>query len=463
MRWKQVVVALLFTGTSAHAGTVILSTSDASVVSQLGKPGQGWWSLDTPNVLTNTNYTTGTSPNVSPGVDFQYRSFFTFDLSNPALQGQKIIGAELSLQAFIGTGFNDGGLISFFDVNTSASVLNHTIGIAPVAIWNDLGSGASYGTGTAGSPSQPVDFHPTDVLHFQLNSAAIADLNQAIGTGLFSIGATKALREIFSSSGANGNQQLVLEVSPAIPEPSTWALMLLGFVGIGFWSSRRRLRLFESMRMRPALGFAAFLTLLWTTAAGATTYLVTFNAVLIDKNPNYTVTGSFLFDATKVTDPASLYGLSNFNVLAVTPYGTFQPNFVWSVDSAFDSLGLGLSNSTTTPALMLVFSLTGNGNGTGLNMLSQAAANGLPLPILPIGRGSSSIPGGSAAVPSIEFLYSSYDLYLFHGGPSPESTYSSISGSLVASAVPEPSTWVMMLLGFAGIGFLAYRRSTRMV
>ena len=28
----------------------------------------------------------------------------------------------------------------------------------------------------------------------------------------------------------------------------------------------------------------------------------------------------------------------------------------------------------------------------------------------------------------------------------------------VASAVPEPATWAMMILGFAGVGFLAYRR-----
>jgi hypothetical protein len=28
----------------------------------------------------------------------------------------------------------------------------------------------------------------------------------------------------------------------------------------------------------------------------------------------------------------------------------------------------------------------------------------------------------------------------------------------VASAVPEPSTWAMMILGFAGLGFMAYRR-----
>jgi hypothetical protein len=31
----------------------------------------------------------------------------------------------------------------------------------------------------------------------------------------------------------------------------------------------------------------------------------------------------------------------------------------------------------------------------------------------------------------------------------------------LTSAVPEPSTWAMMLLGFAGIGFMAYRRKSK--
>jgi outer membrane lipase/esterase len=33
---------------------------------------------------------------------------------------------------------------------------------------------------------------------------------------------------------------------------------------------------------------------------------------------------------------------------------------------------------------------------------------------------------------------------------------------LAVSAVPEPSTWAMMILGFAGIGFMAYRRKNAM-
>jgi hypothetical protein len=28
-------------------------------------------------------------------------------------------------------------------------------------------------------------------------------------------------------------------------------------------------------------------------------------------------------------------------------------------------------------------------------------------------------------------------------------------------AVPEPSTWAMMIFGFAGIGFMAYRRKAK--
>jgi hypothetical protein len=35
-----------------------------------------------------------------------------------------------------------------------------------------------------------------------------------------------------------------------------------------------------------------------------------------------------------------------------------------------------------------------------------------------------------------------------------------ITGTIMASAVPEPSTWAMMILGFLGVGFMAYRGKT---
>jgi hypothetical protein len=32
---------------------------------------------------------------------------------------------------------------------------------------------------------------------------------------------------------------------------------------------------------------------------------------------------------------------------------------------------------------------------------------------------------------------------------------------LEVAAVPEPATWAMMILGFAGVGFIAYRRTSK--
>ncbi len=48
-----------------------------------------------------------------------------------------------------------------------------------------------------------------------------------------------------------------------------------------------------------------------------------------------------------------------------------------------------------------------------------------------------------------------------YGGPS--GTYGDNLGAFTVniSAVPEPSTWAMMILGFAGVGFMAYRRKSK--
>jgi PEP-CTERM motif len=43
--------------------------------------------------------------------------------------------------------------------------------------------------------------------------------------------------------------------------------------------------------------------------------------------------------------------------------------------------------------------------------------------------------------------------------PAYASNYSLTFSAGIAGGVPEPSTWAMLLLGFAGIGFMAYRRS----
>ena len=39
---------------------------------------------------------------------------------------------------------------------------------------------------------------------------------------------------------------------------------------------------------------------------------------------------------------------------------------------------------------------------------------------------------------------------------------SPIVDNISIAAVPEPSTWAMLVLGFAGVGFMAYRRQNKM-
>jgi uncharacterized protein YlxP (DUF503 family) len=43
----------------------------------------------------------------------------------------------------------------------------------------------------------------------------------------------------------------------------------------------------------------------------------------------------------------------------------------------------------------------------------------------------------------------------------PSSTKLALAFNLSIAAVPEPSTWAMLVLGFAGVGFMSYRRKNK--
>jgi outer membrane lipase/esterase len=51
------------------------------------------------------------------------------------------------------------------------------------------------------------------------------------------------------------------------------------------------------------------------------------------------------------------------------------------------------------------------------------------------------------------------DTYAYWDGIHPTAAaHERIAEAFLAAAVPEPSTWVLMFVGFAGLGFMAYRR-----
>jgi PEP-CTERM motif len=126
----------------------------------------------------------------------------------------------------------------------------------------DTTNGVAFSNITAGFQqiAGPVDQPPFGTWQLALDCSAagtlcIAGYNPAITTLSFEVTATGGLDEsdilpklvngqniyfvsdIANAAGFTGN---VGAIAGAVPEPSTWAMMILGFAGIGFMAYRRR-------------------------------------------------------------------------------------------------------------------------------------------------------------------------------------------------------------------------------
>jgi hypothetical protein len=72
-----------------------------------------------------------------------------------------------------------------------------------------------------------------------------------------------------------------------------------------------------------------------------------------------------------------------------------------------------------------------------------------------------TIPGGQS------FSYGGYNVVVnpfsqtFGNGDNPFNLTANVTLASNTSAVPEPSTWAMLILGFVGVGFVAYRRKSQ--
>lgn len=76
--------------------------------------------------------------------------------------------------------------------------------------------------------------------------------------------------------------------------------------------------------------------------------------------------------------------------------------------------------------------------------------------------GTNTLTGSLAGLSSVSFgplsyASGSYDfIFSYNGKVGNTKEVGSVTG--VITAVPEPATWAMMILGFIGVGFVAYRR-----
>jgi hypothetical protein len=139
------------------------------------------------------------------------------------------------------------------------------------------------------------------------------------------------------------------------------------------------------------------------------------------------------FNATS-TDPGN--ALAFGNAAGAYNYGTGYVGVLFGADG---KLGGGDDTLVTSgPNTQLVDALFGRGSGNSFAALCPGCT---------LAQQQAAIDD-VAAYPGSPFTFTgTYTIGSDSG-----------SGTFNIAAVPEPSTWAMMILGFAGIGFMAYRR-----
>lgn len=166
---------------------------------------QGWISTNSPNiggpVGYNTNYIVGVYNNTS------YNDYFGFDLSE-LHSTVTITSAKLIVYSGL---INEMVNYSLFGATQRISQLQ--TGSSPnTALYRDLAAGPEYDSSILSANTTD----PTAQLVFTLNGMALTDINAAI----------RSPTQLFAISGH-------ADLADAVPEPSTWILMLASFAGLG--------------------------------------------------------------------------------------------------------------------------------------------------------------------------------------------------------------------------------------
>jgi hypothetical protein len=179
-------------------------------------------------------------------------------------------------------------------------------------------------------------------------------------------------------------------------------------------------RLYPSQMALAAFAMLAF-GVSTTTRASADTYLT------YDVNASYdsgagTVTGSFTLDTT--TNTSYAVDLTVVGAGVIVNSGSFTDPTAFKTGTYDTADGPMVTYNDGNPALQVFLTY-------------------------PAGGGALFIGG---------FGQSSVDACLGNCGYPLSGT---VLNAAVTSAVPEPSTWAMMILGFTGIGFMAYRRKSK--
>ena len=225
---------------TACAALLSVLGAGAANAAQIQSFDSGWYQ--------NSGFTAGVnninvgSSNLSGAI---YHNWLAFNLAG--LAGQNVTGATLTFYG--GNGVNTSSTSETLGLFDYTGSINNLLADSQfnVGIYTDLGDGNLYGTAAVapGTIQQFSIILSQDAIN-GLNAAAhsLSDNRFVVGGALSSISGPFANEQLFAifGPGAALTPAAFLDMqTAAVPEPSTWAMMLLGF-GAAVMTFRRRQR-----------------------------------------------------------------------------------------------------------------------------------------------------------------------------------------------------------------------------
>jgi hypothetical protein len=169
-------------------------------------------------------------------------------------------------------------------------------------------------------------------------------------------------------------------------------------------------------------------------------------AIAANYTPASSVDYGFIHGTFNITD-------SGPNVLYVNPGDSFTVSGTWSIHT--------VDQNAFCPTCIIELYLAGISPLSGQANLASFGGNGVPN----FGTGAYSLTLIAPTAPGTYYIAGAQTLdFQFdpvHGGDNLSLPLTNVNYQINVGAVPEPSTWAMMILGFAGVGFMAYRRKSR--
>lgn len=166
---------------------------------------------------------------------------------------------------------------------------------------------------------------------------------------------------------------------------------------------------------------------------------------------------------------------ANADVVEYVVAGTDQNSLAYSADVFLNVTGgvatsgtgtltgaiTGLTGGQPETLTLVTASTPGAENPLGYRSSTGTDLFGVDTVVPPDNNGLLFIIGSGPFGPGLNSLFAFWSDpgagAIFSGTPFGATDF----GSANITAVPEPSTWAMMMLGFFGLGFMAYRRSRK--